>query len=659
MYLYFYLTLVGKSLTMVKNKHKWEKDMARLPQPGGDSGNWGDILNEYLLVEHDGQGHLKPGVVGTSQIAANAVTAIHVADNILPQAKIQNLSIDLAAKYQKPADGIAKSDLSASVQASLDKADTALQSAPPAGAGATSLSGFPLRLTGERIYSYPTELGRAHTASMNPSGAKKVVLAELWGKAGVLKHIWMATSDGDAGAQSIGENGGIVRIFIDDQTTPVVQLSINDFFAYALLAGEYSTRRIGRTKRGNGESSAYRYLHMPFQKYLRVEVENTSSNDAIVFGSADYSVVGDFSLLGSQQLSYKMHSIERPAAAPYDQLTVVDTAGSGQLESLWLSVVGADEDIGVLEGNIEIYIDGELYPSWQSSGTEDAFNGGWYNVPIGGYPAGRAGNSINGGLTATYYRFFTEDPLFFSSHIKIVVNAGQRNQGAFASSTVSLSAFAGLWANTPGAINFQTVDTGATAILDDQFTGASGSLSAADWNQVGDRTQAEATGSTIRFAFDGGSAGQDTRAARKNVTLPGSYWLETRVRITDATHDGQEASLIVKGNSPDPYFGSAVHIQLVRFSQNNWVVRARDDFDEVFIRTIGGGRNLTNEWVKLAVKVVSQTMTAYWMPEGCDSWQTLGSWTTGKTGEAFGIGTWTAGAEFDYLVVRSLTTVAS
>ena len=91
---------MGKSLTMVKNKHKWEKDMARLPQPGGDSGNWGDILNEYLLVEHDGQGHLKPGVVGTSQIAANAVTAIHVADNILPQAKIQNLSIDLAAKYQ-------------------------------------------------------------------------------------------------------------------------------------------------------------------------------------------------------------------------------------------------------------------------------------------------------------------------------------------------------------------------------------------------------------------------------------------------------------------------------------------------------------------------------------------------------------------------------
>lgn len=151
---------------------------------------------------------------------------------------------------------------------------------------------------------------------------------------------------------------------------------------------------------------------MPFQKYLRVEVENTSSNDAIVFGSADYSVVGDFSLLGSQQLSYKMHSIERPTAAPYDQLTVVDTAGSGQLESLWLSVVGADEDIGVLEGNIEIYIDGELYPSWQSSGTEDAFNGGWYNVPIGGYPAGRAGNSINGGLAATYYRFFTEDPLF-------------------------------------------------------------------------------------------------------------------------------------------------------------------------------------------------------------------------------------------------------
>ena len=37
--------------------------MARLPQPGGDQGNWGDILNEYLSQVHNTDGSLKNGVI--------------------------------------------------------------------------------------------------------------------------------------------------------------------------------------------------------------------------------------------------------------------------------------------------------------------------------------------------------------------------------------------------------------------------------------------------------------------------------------------------------------------------------------------------------------------------------------------------------------------
>lgn len=611
-------------------------------------GDWGDILNEYLRVAHDEQGNIKAGAIGATQVV----------DGALPQAKIQNLTTDLSAKYTKPGAGIPKTDLSASVQASLDKADTALQSVPPS-AGVATLSGFPLRLAGEKQVSYPIELGKAHTPGANPTGAKKVLLAESWGTAGILKHIWVASSGG-GGVGDFSENGGKIRIYIDDDTTAVVDLSLNDFFAYASQGGEYATRRIGRTKRNtsNGESSAYRYLHMPFQKYLRVEVENTTATDIVFFGSADYTLVNDFAGLGSQQLAYKMYGVEAAAASPYDELTVVDINGSGQVESLWIAVNAASGDTGILEGNVEVYVDGETYPSWRSSGTEDAFNGGWYNVPVGGYPAGRAGDSANGGLSMTYYRFFVDDPIFFSSHLKVLIHAGQPNQGTITSSTFGLSGFAGVWSNTAGNVNYLAVDT-STILLNDQFTDTAGSLDTAKWNQVGGVTQGQATGSTITIPYDGSGVGQDVRIARKGVTLPANYWVETRTRITDATHDGQEASLIAQGSSPDPYFGSAVHVQLVRFGQNNWVIRARDDFDEVFIRTIGGGRDLTNIWVKLALKVVGSTVTAYWAPSSSPVWQPLGTWTTGKNGSAFGIGTWTAGAEFDYLVARPLNTYTS
>lgn len=66
--------------------------MARLPLPGSDVNNWGDILNEFLLVEHNPDGTLK-------------------------------LSGTLNGKYAKPPDGIPKAHLSEDVQTTLTRAD--------------------------------------------------------------------------------------------------------------------------------------------------------------------------------------------------------------------------------------------------------------------------------------------------------------------------------------------------------------------------------------------------------------------------------------------------------------------------------------------------------------------------------------------------------
>ena len=89
--------------------------MARLPQPGSDSGTWGSILNDFLAVEHNSDGTLKSS--GT-----------------------------LASKYTKPSTGIPKVDLDAAVQASLDNADTAASGVAP---DATTGSKGVIRLAGD------------------------------------------------------------------------------------------------------------------------------------------------------------------------------------------------------------------------------------------------------------------------------------------------------------------------------------------------------------------------------------------------------------------------------------------------------------------------------------------------------------------------------
>ena len=59
--------------------------MARLPTPGGDNGNWGNILNEYLSESHNNDGSLKSDSVGSAQLQDNAVSAAQIADGSITE----------------------------------------------------------------------------------------------------------------------------------------------------------------------------------------------------------------------------------------------------------------------------------------------------------------------------------------------------------------------------------------------------------------------------------------------------------------------------------------------------------------------------------------------------------------------------------------------
>ena len=631
--------------------------MARLPQPGGDNGNWGAILNDFLTQVHNNDGTLKNDVVTAAAIAPDSVNATTITDGSITSAQIADGTI-VATDISATA-GIAKAQLSAGVQASLDKADSALQSVPSA--SGRSYSGFPLRLPGEKTIAVAQELADVRSSSAAPAGTKTNVLAESWGKPGILKHIWMA-SGGTYDKDGFMEQGGLIRIYTDNASTPSVSMTLGDFFCFSNHTNVFNTPRVGRTARGaGGESSAYRYLYMPFQKYLRVEVENNTNVDVLFYGQADYSLIDTFSDIGSQQRAYGIKG-QRVASQPRQTpLTICDFDGSGQIESLWVSFSGASSgDTGVLEGNVEIYVDGETMPSWSSSGGEDAFNGGWYGMPVGGYPAGRAGDSDQSGTHISMYRFFVDDPIYFNSHLKVVSWAGQPNQAVPASTTIDYAGYVGVWSDTAVAPSYTAVDTTATAILDDQMNQSAGTIDTNNWLQQGDRTQASASGSSFTVPYGSANPDQDVRVVRKNVTLPSDYWLETRVRITDASHDAQEAHLIMLGSTPDPYFGSAVHIQLRRNSQNNWTIQLRDDFDTVFVVTIGSGRDLVNNWVRLALKKTGTKVTGYYsLNPSPAQWIPIGTWAPTKTGTGFGVGTWTAAAEFDYLVVRPLSSYTS
>lgn len=62
--------------------------MARLPQVGGDSGTWGDVLNEFLGQAHADDGNLKSDSVGAAQIKPLSVTNAALANDTIQEAKL-------------------------------------------------------------------------------------------------------------------------------------------------------------------------------------------------------------------------------------------------------------------------------------------------------------------------------------------------------------------------------------------------------------------------------------------------------------------------------------------------------------------------------------------------------------------------------------------
>ena len=85
--------------------------MARLPQVGGDSGNWGAILNDFLSQSLAADGTLNVDSVGAPQLKPNSITNAAIAPATIAedrlasdvQAKINNAvtPTDLAAKVDK------------------------------------------------------------------------------------------------------------------------------------------------------------------------------------------------------------------------------------------------------------------------------------------------------------------------------------------------------------------------------------------------------------------------------------------------------------------------------------------------------------------------------------------------------------------------------
>lgn len=252
--------------------------------------------------------------------------------------------------------------------------------------------------------------GRTEFGSLPPADEEFIVVA------GQAVELWSGPGPATVNAFTIGSDAHdpdvlrnvLLKIYWDGSAEPSVAVPLGDFFGSVWQRWRAQSMFFGSI--GN---TFFCRFPMPFQKSARFVLENKSAQPvALTFGIQT----------GEHRGGGYFHADWRNSAATDTGVPhiVLQAAGRGRYAGCILSVVSADRSFWVLESDESMWIDGAK--TWQGTGLEDYFNGGWYyqNVfarPLHGLP-------VKSPFRTVQYRAHLTDPVVFDRSFRMEFERG-------------------------------------------------------------------------------------------------------------------------------------------------------------------------------------------------------------------------------------------
>lgn len=247
---------------------------------------------------------------------------------------------------------------------------------------------------------------------------------------GVTTELFRATNGGrivglrlsPAGAMTGKARDLLLRISFDGEA-PAVLCPLGDFFGYAWGQPAMQSLLVGTS----GDTN-YCYFPMPFDRGAVVEVVSERRGpvelraEILHTSAARTAEEGKF---------YALWRRENPTKTgePY---TFLDTEGRGHLVGVVLQAQGMESGKTLFfEGDDQTTIDGELVI--HGTGSEDFFNGGWYDVPdrwekrISFPLSGCLGYAKHLGRTGAYRLFLGDAYAYRRSLRQMIEHSGEKN----------------------------------------------------------------------------------------------------------------------------------------------------------------------------------------------------------------------------------------
>jgi hypothetical protein len=216
-----------------------------------------------------------------------------------------------------------------------------------------------------------------------------------------------------------------LKITWDGDRTPAVLCPAGDFFGASW--GDPAVRSL---LVGTVRNQDYAYFPMPFDRSARIELVSERAGGEPIDVTAE--VVSTAQPRRSDEgRFYAVWRRENPTAIG-KPFTWLETEGRGHVVGVTLQAQGPDPGITpFFEGDDQVTLDGEL--AIHGTGSEDAFNGGWYDVP--GRWEARTSFPLSGCLDykrpmarSGAYRLFLTDAYAFRKSIHLAIeHAPERN----------------------------------------------------------------------------------------------------------------------------------------------------------------------------------------------------------------------------------------
>jgi len=225
-----------------------------------------------------------------------------------------------------------------------------------------------------------------------------------------------------------------IRIFVDNDTLPHVDMDLNAFFGVLLNLDPRSTeyRTDGAGIKVLPESGYNCYLPIPFQTSCRITLENTAPNRVQLYSQIDWQQYP----ADTEITPFRFHAVHRketPAAASLGgTFQIADIGGRGFVAGLFKAIRQRDtSDLIYHTGGAVCLIDGETDPhAIRGYNEEDDFGFIWAYRPYRGRWTGCSYVDItdsDSGEDATEfaaYRFYGPDPIPFQS--SLIIYCGSR-----------------------------------------------------------------------------------------------------------------------------------------------------------------------------------------------------------------------------------------